>query len=216
MDIHHCDAIVIGAGMAGATAAAHLSATRRVALLEAEESAGYHTTGRSAAIWIRNYGSPDARILTAASRAFFEAPPPGFAEAPLTRHRAVIHLAPPDQVAHLEALMADATDMRPIAPEEVRARVPVLRPGYAAMAAIEEDCFDMDVAALHGGFLRQVRARGGMLALRHRAGRIWKAGGAWHAAASGGAVFAAPVLVNAAGAWGDEVARLAGICPVGL
>ncbi len=181
MDRHTVDAIVIGAGIAGATAAAHLSATRRVALLEAEESAGYHATGRSAAIWIRNYGSPDARILTAASRTFFEAPPPGFAEAPLMRPRPVVHLAPPDQVGHLREMIAEGDDMREIPLDKVRAMVPALRPGYAAMAAIEEDCFDIDVAAMHQGFLRQARAAGGALALRSRAGRIWREGGAWHA-----------------------------------
>src|ERR687894_3064790 len=98
MDSIAVEAIVIGAGMAGATAAAHLSASRRVVLLEAEESAGYHATGRSAAIWIRNYGSPDARILTAASRAFFDSPPPGLSVTPLIRARDVVHLAPPGQV----------------------------------------------------------------------------------------------------------------------
>jgi D-arginine dehydrogenase len=216
MDRHAFDAIVIGAGIAGATAAAHLGATRRVALLEAEESAGYHATGRSAAIWIRNYGSADARILTAASRTFFESPPPGFAEAPLMRPRAVVHLAPPDQVDQLRAMIAEADDMREIGLAEVQAMVPALRPGYAALAAIESDCFDIDVAALHQGFLRQARAAGGTLALRSRAGRIWREAGAWHAETSDGSVFAAPVVVNAAGAWGDAVARLAGLDPIGL
>ncbi len=216
MDMHTFDALVIGAGIAGATAAAHLSTTHRVALLEAEESAGYHATGRSAALWIRNYGSADARILTAVSRAFFEAPPAGFAEAPLMRPRPVVHLAPPDQVAHLEAMIAEGDDMRAIPVEQVRAMVPVLREGYAAMAAIEADCFDIDVAAMHQGFLRQARGRGGVLALRHRAGRIWRADGAWHAETSAGEVFSAPIIVNAAGAWGDEVARIAGLDPIGL
>ena len=175
------DAIVIGAGIAGATAAAHLAAGgRRVVILEAEESAGYHTTGRSAAIWVRNYGSPDARILSAASRPFFLAPPPGFADgAPLARPRAVVHLAPPDQVPRLQEMMREAPDMRPMPLEAVHAAVPPLRRGYAAAAAVEEDCFDMDVAALHAGFLRQATADGGRLALRHRAGRIWREGGRW-------------------------------------
>src|SRR5829696_3166744 len=98
-DTRSADVLVIGAGIGGATAAAHLAPTHRTILLEAEESAGYHTTGRSAAIWVRNYGSPDARILTAASRGFFVAPPPGFADGvPLARPRAVVHLAPSDQV----------------------------------------------------------------------------------------------------------------------
>lgn len=216
MDQHVFDAIVIGAGIAGATAAAHLAGTRRVALLEAEESAGYHATGRSAAIWIRNYGSPDARILTAASRPFFEAPPSGFAEAPLMRPRPVVHLAPPDQVATLRAMIAEGEDMREIALDAVRAMVPALRPGYAALAAIEEDCFDIDVAAMHQGFLRQARAAGGVLALRSRAGRIWRESGAWRAETATGDIFTAPVVVNAAGAWGDEVARIAGLAPIGL
>ncbi|MFC7475805.1 NAD(P)/FAD-dependent oxidoreductase [Dankookia sp. GCM10030260] len=84
------------------------------------------------------------------------------------------------------------------------------------MAALEPDCFGMDVAALHQGYLRQVVARGGMPALRHRAGRIWRQDGGWRAAASNGAVFAAPVLVNAAGACGDAAAALAGVPVLGL
>ncbi|HEX5326003.1 MAG TPA: FAD-dependent oxidoreductase, partial [Acetobacteraceae bacterium] len=82
MDVRF-DIVVIGAGIAGATTAAALSGDRRVALLETEEQAGYHSTGRSAAVWIQNYGPPDVRVLTALSRGFFEAPPAGFAEAPL-------------------------------------------------------------------------------------------------------------------------------------
>jgi D-arginine dehydrogenase len=217
MDTERLEAIVIGAGMAGATAAAHLSATRpRLALLEAEETAGYHATGRSAALWILNYGPPDARALSGASRAFFESPPPGFTDAPLTRTRAVVYLAPEAQRAHLDAMVAGGEGLVPVPVAEIAAAVPVLRPDYAVAAAIERDAFDIEVAALHQGFLRQVRARGGVLALRHRAGRIWRQDGLWRAETSGGAVFAAPVLVNAAGAWGDEVARIAGVRPIGL
>jgi D-arginine dehydrogenase len=94
--------------------------------------------------------------------------------------------------------------------------VPALRPGYAVAAAIEDDTFDMDVAALHQGFLRQVRARGGRLALHSRAGRIHREHGAWHVEVTGGTIFTAPVVVNAAGAWGDEVAAIAGLAPLGL
>ena len=211
------DALVIGAGIGGATAAYHLARRgRRVALLEAEESAGYHTTGRSAAIWILNYGTPDAQALTAASGDFFRDPPPGFTDAPLMSPRPCVHLAPPGKVAELAAMVANGHDIEPIAVEEIRAMVPPLRPGYAAAAALERGAFDMDVAALHGGFLRALRADGGTLALRRRAGRLWHADGAWHAETSGDEVFAAPVLVDAAGAWGDEVARLAGVAPLGL
>jgi D-arginine dehydrogenase len=216
METHDFDAIVIGAGMAGATAAAHLAPSHRVALLEAEESAGYHTTGRSAAIWIRNYGPRDVRLLTAASRPFFEAPPPGFAAAPILSPRPVVTLAPADQQAALAAMIAEGEGIEPIPVAEVAAMVPPLRPGFAAAAAIERDAFDMDVAALHQGFLRSLRAAGGVLALRHRAGRIAYRRGAWEAETSAGACFRAPVLVNAAGAWGDEVAGLAGLAPLGL
>lgn len=215
-DVHRFDAIVIGAGIAGAAAAAHLAETHpRLVLLEAEESAGYHSTGRSAAIWILNYGPPDVRVLSAASRGFLESPPPGFAEAPLTRRRAVVFLAPESQRAHLAEMVAAGEGLEWVDPTEIRATVPVLRPGYAAAAAIERDAFDIEVAALHQGFLRQVRARGGTLALGHRAARITRERGAWRVEAGGGA-FVAPLLVNAAGAWGDEVARLAGLSPIGL
>ena len=215
-DTHSFDAVVIGAGIAGATAAAHLAADRRVALIEAEESAGYHSTGRSAAIWILNYGPPDVQAMTGASRKFFENPPPGFADVPLMARRGAMFLAPADQTEALHALMTSGSQLQEITPEQARARVPAIRPGYAVAAAIEEDAFDMDVAALHQGFLRQLRARDGVLALRSKAGRIERRAGAWQIEVSGGAVFSAPVLVNAAGAWGDEVGKIAGVKPLGL
>ncbi|WP_439596537.1 NAD(P)/FAD-dependent oxidoreductase [Falsiroseomonas sp.] len=216
MDTQDFDLLVIGAGMAGATAAAHCAATARVALMEAEETAGYHSTGRSAAIWIQNYGPPDVRRLSAASRAFFASPPAGFAPAPLLAPRPVVTLAPAEQAEAMRAMLAAGDGLEEIAPEAVAAMGPPLRAGYAVSAAIERDAFDIDVAALHAGFLKTARAAGGVLALRSRAGRIWHDRGQWHAEASSGAVFRAPVLVNAAGAWGDEVAGLAGVTPLGL
>ena len=216
MDTHAFDAIVIGAGIAGATAAAHLAPDRRVALIEAEEAAGYHSTGRSAAIWILNYGPPDVRVLTGQSRAFFEHPPQGFADAPILAHRPVVFLAPPDQRDHLNRLLAEGSGLREASIAEITGLVPALRPGYAVQAAIEEDAFDMDVAGLHQGFLRLLRGHGGVLALRSRTGTIERRAGLWHVAVSGGDTFTAPVVVNAAGAWGDAVAEQAGIAPLGL
>ena len=160
MDTHAFDAVVIGAGIAGATAAAHLSADRRVALIEAEEAAGYHSTGRSAAIWIQNYGPPDVRVLTGLSRGFFEHPPEGFTDAPILAHRPVVFLAPPEQREHLGRLLAESTGLREASIDEITALVPALRPGYAVQAAVEDDAFDMDVAALHQGFLRLLRTGG--------------------------------------------------------
>ncbi len=210
------DAIVIGAGMAGATAAAHLAPERRVALVEAEEAAGYHSTGRSAAMFILNYGPPDVRVLSGLSRGFFDQPPAGFAEHALMRRRPVLFLAPPEQTAALDRMLAEVEGLQPIEIAAVRALVPALKPGYAVAAAIEEDDFDIDVAALHQGFLRRLRAHGGALALRSRAARIERRAGIWEVDTAGGAVFRARILVNAAGAWGDEVARLAGAAPLGL
>jgi D-arginine dehydrogenase len=185
-------------------------------LVEAEEEAGYHSTGRSAAIWIQNYGPSDVRVLSGLSRPFFESPPPGFAEAPLMRQRPVVFLAPPEQEAMLEDMLAEGIGLKPIRIAAIRDKVPALRADYAKIAAIEEDAFDMDAAGVHQGFLRMVRRNGGRLALRHRAGRIIRTGSLWEVETSGGAVFRAPVLVNAAGAWGDEVATIAGVAPLGL
>jgi D-arginine dehydrogenase len=210
------DIAVIGAGMAGATAAAFLSATRRVALIEAEEVAGYHTTGRSAAIWVQNYGPPDVRVLTRLSRSFYQDPPAGFSDIPLIRQRSVLQVASEGQLADLEAALAIGQDIRRASLQEALALVPALRPGYLAGAAIEEDAFDMDVAAIHQGFLRMLRASGGVLALRNRAGRIEKHGDRWDIETASGQVFRSPVVVNASGAWGDDVAALAGVAPLGL
>ncbi len=216
MNAQRAEVIVIGAGMAGATAAANIATTHRTLLLEAEESAGYHATGRSAAIWIRNYGALDIRILTAASKEFFENPPDGFTDTPLAAPRPVLQLAPADQVAALDELVAGGAQIERISVARARELVPALRADYAAAAALETDCFDIEVAALHAGYLKRLRALGGGIALRHRAGRIWHDAGLWHAETQGGEVFAAPVLVNAAGAWGDVVAGLAGEPKVGL
>jgi D-arginine dehydrogenase len=216
MDAQRFDAIVIGAGIAGASTAAHLATDRHVALIEAEDAAGYHSTGRSAAIWIHNYGPPDVRVLTGLSRVFFEHPPPGFADQPILSPRPVVFLAPPAQLEHLNRLLGEGIGLRERTPEQVRMLVPALRPGYAVAAAIEEDAFDMDVATLHQGFLRQLRAAGGVLALRSRAGPIERRGMVWEVRTSSGAAFSAPVIVNCAGAWGDVVAEQAGAAPLGL
>jgi D-arginine dehydrogenase len=215
-DIQTFDVVVIGAGIAGATAAAHLALDHKVALVEAEESAGYHSTGRSAAIWILNYGPPSVVAMTGASRQFFENPPPGFADVSLMSRRGTMFLAPDEQLTALEALLAQGSGLRELTVAQAREMVPAIRPDYAKAAAIEPDSFDMDVAALHQGFLRQLRGRGGVLALRSRAGRIEHTGGMWQVDVSGGAAFRAPVVVNAAGAWGDVVAKVAGVAPLGL
>lgn len=216
METADFDCVVIGAGIAGASAAAFLSEARRVALVEAEEQAGYHSTGRSAAIWIQNYGPRDVRGLTGLSRAFFETPPVGFADGPLMRQRPVIFLAPAEQEAALESMLAEGIGLKTLPIADLCRAIPALRPDYVKAAAIENDAFDMDAAGVHQGFLRTLRRNDGQLALRHRAGRIEHANGRWKVETTAGAVFRSPLLVNAAGAWGDDVASIAGVPKLGL
>jgi len=210
------DIIVIGAGIVGAAAAAGLGGTHRVALVEAEEQAGYHTTGRSAAIWIRNYGPPDVRVLTGLSQGFYLNPPEDIGTDHLAVGRKIIYLAPPEQVGALDTLIGQKLGIEEISLAEVKAQVPAYIDGYAVRAGIELDAFDMDVAALHQFYLRRARRAGGVLLLRSRAGRIERKGAQWQVETSGGTVISAPIVINAAGAWGDEVAAIAGLKPIGL
>jgi D-arginine dehydrogenase len=210
------DVIVIGAGIVGATVAAGLGNTHRVALVEAEAQAGYHTTGRSAAIWIRNYGPPDVRLLTGLSREFFMNPPADIGTETLAVDRAILYLAPADQTGALDALIGQNLGVEEISLAKAKEMVPAIIDGYAVRAALESDGFDMDVAGLHQFYLRRARQAGGQLMLRSRAGRIERKNGVWEVETSGGTVITAPIVVNAAGAWGDEVAKIAGLSPIGL
>jgi D-arginine dehydrogenase len=216
METKDFDVVVIGAGIAGSTAAAALAPHRRTALIEAEEAAGYHTTGRSAAMWILNYGPPDVQVLTGASRAFMETPPPGFAEHPILRRRPVLYLADDAAREELDGLVTNGVDVRRLSVDAAAALVPPLRRDTVVAAAIEDDAFEIDVAILHQGYLRQLRAAGGVLALRNRAGEIARRDGQWCVATSAGVLFRAPIVVDAAGAWGDDIAIQAGVAPLGL
>ncbi|MDR3505569.1 MAG: FAD-binding oxidoreductase [Acidocella sp.] len=210
------DVIVIGAGIVGASAAAGLGATHKVALLEQEEQAGFHTTGRSAAIWIRNYGPPDVRVLTGLSYDFYQNPPADIGTDKLAVGREILYLAPADQTDNLDALIGQGLGIEEISMAKAKELCPAIIDGYAVRAGLESDGFDMDVAALHQFYLRRVRQAGGQLMLRNRAGRLERKNGVWEVETSGGAVLTAPIVINAAGAWGDEVAKLAGLPPIGL
>jgi D-arginine dehydrogenase len=210
------DVIVIGAGIVGASAAAGLGATHKVALLEQEEQAGFHTTGRSAAIWIRNYGPPDVRVLTGLSYDFYQNPPADIGTDKLAVGREILYLAPADQTEALDALIGQGLGIQEISMAKAKTLCPAIIDGYAVRAGLESDGFDMDVAALHQFYLRRARAAGGQLMLRNRAARIERKNGVWEVETSGGLVITAPIVINAAGAWGDEVAKIAGLPPIGL
>ncbi|TRC93250.1 FAD-binding oxidoreductase [Mesorhizobium sp. WSM4303] len=213
------DAIVIGGGMAGAGAAFEISRTAKVVLLERENHCGYHTTGRSAASFTENYGNGVIRRIVLASRSFLAEPPAGFSDYPLLSKRGMITVAREDQLdllrEDLEAAQALVPSIVAMTPAEAIQRVPVLRADYLAGAYIEPHSMDIDVNGLHQGFLRGARARGARIVTNADVKLIDRQGGQWRVETPAG-TFLAPRIVNAAGAWGDEIAVMAGVRPVGL
>lgn len=213
------DLAIVGAGIAGASVAYFAGAHARVLVLEREAQPGHHSTGRSAAMFMESYGPPQVRALTRASRDFLERPPAGFCSVPLLHPRGALYVADDAHVAEaralLDALHRDGCPALWLDAAQSVARVPVLRPDATAAAVLDPLAADLDVDALHQGFLRGARARGARLvcdapvtALRHDADgwRIDAGARRWHAR----------VVVDAAGAWVDEVAALAGVAPIGI
>jgi len=218
MDGQTFDFIVIGGGMAGASAAAHLARRGAVALLERETQPGYHSTGRSAALFSTIYGNPAVRALTRASQAFLFESPSWFTPTPLVSPRSTLFFATQAQADMLAGFREDAdvaAHTQLLDAAAAAALVPAFKPGYLGGAVLEPGSADIDVAALHQGYLRQAKARQAAVLLDCAIAGLHFAGGRWVLRTNQGTV-SAPVVVNAAGAWGDEVARLAGARPVGL
>ena len=209
------DILVIGAGMAGASIAAALSPHARVAILEMEDRPGYHTTGRSAATFIENYGNATIRKLTRASRAFLEDPPGEITGASLLSPLGLLYLAHQGQEAAFEDLLRDAAGLEEIALTEAVGHVPLLDPSAIRRAALEADAMGIDVDRLHTGYLRAAKAYGTALHCRATVEALHRDGRNWRLETTAGP-FAAPVVVNAAGAWADQVAEAAGAAPAGL
>ncbi len=208
------DVLVIGAGIAGASAAAALCADARVVVLEAEDAPGRHATGRSAAIFIRNYGGPEMRALNAVSEPAL-ADPGDLADGPLLSPRGQMMIATEDEAPALSAYLEGAQGLERLTGAEAAALFPPLRAERIAAAAYESAARDIDVDRLLQGCLRRLRGRGGRLETDAPARRIARAGGVWRVETPRGA-FEAPILIDAAGAWADEVALLAGVAPMGL
>lgn len=212
------DVLVIGAGISGAAAASALADRAKVALVEMEAQPGQHTTGRSAALFTPHFGSPAMRCLNAASRPFLAAPPSDFCDHPLLTPRGALTLAAPGDEARLTLTLAAGTTEDPIvllSAAEAQVLAPLVRPERIVAAAYEPGVSDIDVAALHQGFLKRFRRRGGKLALKAPVTALVRKDGVWHVTA-GNESYVAPVVVNAAGAWGDEIGHLAGATPVAL
>lgn len=213
------DVLIIGAGMAGASAAYFLAPHAKVVLLERESQPGYHATGRSAALYSKTYGNATVRAITTASRPFYFQPPEGFSPYPLVTPRGALIVG---GAADHDALRQTLQDMRALVPniewwtqDQILKRLPVLQPEAALYGVFEPDAMDMDVHGIHQGFLRCAKAAGAQLVCDAGVSQISHEAGQWCVTSPAGR-FCAPVLVNAAGAWCDELALLAGVKPVGL
>ncbi len=188
-------------------------------MLERESEPGYHTTGRSAAQFLETYVNSVARCLSRASRAFFFTPPKGFAEQQLLSARAALYIAREDQLDKLTRFEDDVRRLTPSV-ERLSARqtleiVPALKESYVASSVIEPEAMDVDIHALHLGYLKGLRRRGGKVVTDAVVSALSRSGGVWMAETPAGS-FSAPVIVNAAGAWCDMIAKLAGVRPTGL
>lgn len=203
------DFLVIGGGVAGISAGARLAPHGRVTVLEAEDGLGYHTSGRSAAMFEERYGAPEIVALNEASRDHHMT-----AEGGLLSPRGLMIVAGEGETALLQADL-DKMDMPRISADEAAALIPVLDRGAVVAAAYHSDAFDIDTDRLIQGFARQVRAHGGQVLTGKPVETIARLGTGWQVTA-GGDVYEAPVIVNAAGAWADRIAGMAGVAPLGL
>jgi D-arginine dehydrogenase len=214
------DTLIIGAGIAGASVGYRLAGQRKVLLLEREAQPGYHSTGRSAAMFMEAYGTPQIQALTRASRAFYEAPPEGFCEHPLLEPRGCLYVASVEQRDLLEATyaqnLANGTQVSLLDRDGALALVPSLCSEILAGAVLEPGAMDLDVHTLHQGFLRGLRQAGGELRCNAELVQAHFLDDLWQVELADGSCIKARQLVNAAGAWADQVAEQCGVAKVGL
>ncbi len=214
-----CDVIIVGAGVVGASLAWRLAPHRRVVIVEAEDQPGYHSTGRSAAHYTDVIGGTVIQALSAGTRRFLDDPPPGFCDAPLIRHRPVLLLIgrntedPKFTAEGLRHVIGSV--LFPVDRASCLERCPVLRGDMIESGLWEPAAGDIDVHAIHGGYLAGARRAGAGLLLDARVRAMERRGGLWRVETAD-AVLKAPVVANCAGAWGDEIGRMAGAEPVGL
>lgn len=217
--MEHTDVLVIGGGIAGASIGYELAEDRSVTLVEMEPTLAFHTTGRSVATFLESYGGRTIRMLTTASRSFMENPPDGFHRrllSPLPLYWVARH----DRVDALRAMFDEVSelvgDLRWLSAEEAAAESPMMRPEWVGAGMLEPGGSEIDVAALHGGYVAGLRARAGVIVTGNPVVAMHRVGGRWEVTGRDGTTWSADVVVNAAGAWVDQVAALAGAQPVGI
>jgi D-arginine dehydrogenase len=213
------DVLIIGGGMAGVSLGYELAADRSVGLLEMESTLAFHTTGRSAATFLESYGGPYIRALTTSSRAFLEDPPETFESKPLSP-LPLLWLAPEGRGELLRALHGEVStlvpDVRLVEPDEAYELHPLISRGYLELGMLEPGAMEIDVHAVHGGYVRGLRQRGGEIHTTAKVVDASRTDGVWTLTDEKGQQFQTPLVVDAAGAWVDDVAAVAGAKPVGI
>jgi D-arginine dehydrogenase len=213
------DFVIVGGGIAGVSAAAFLAPHGSVVLLEKEQHLAYHTTGRSAALFVVNYGESTMKALSKASLPFFDDPPENSTDSRLLTDRGGLWIANADQLQHLDELefegQRSGAGSQRLDSQEVIDLVPVLRPDAVAAGLYEPSGRDIDVSGLHQAFVRIARRHGAEIRTDSEVISIGRRRNAWEIVTSGGTMEGAH-LINAAGAWGDHVGLMAGLRPLGL
>lgn len=213
------DVAVVGGGIAGASFAYRVAGHRSLVLLEAEAQVGYHSTGRSAAEFSRQFQNETTGLLADASYDFLANPPEGFADVPLLIPRGNLVIASEERLPKLDAafreVIATSAQSRPVSIEEAIAMVPFLRPDYMAGAFYDPACWDMEVESILQGYLRGARRNGADIRTGSPVSAVEREGGIYRLQTPQGPILARRV-VNAAGAWADRLAVLAGLAPLGI
>ncbi len=212
------DVVVVGGGIAGTSVAAELSAECSVLLLEMEERLGYHATGRSAALFILSYGNDDVRALTRASRQFLFQPPSWFCETPLVKPRSVLLTAGLGRETTFNAVLSNLVpedEFTPKTTQEAACLCPILKAAALSRAAFSNRLADIEVHELHQGYVRTLKRYGGDILTDTMVTELTRDAGKWRITTTKETVTAS-IVVNAAGAWAGEIARIAGAQDVGL
>jgi len=215
------DILIVGGGIAGLSAASALARHAQVILLEAEDAIGYHSSGRSATMLHYALGDPQVRALTLASRSFFDNPPPDFTDVPLGHRAQVLVHAREDELGALDTLdeaIAPFAQLERVDDEGILDLCPVIRTGEGAALAglVDRNAIRLDPHALLQAHVRAIRRSGSDIVTNARVASLQRQGEDWHVSTDAGASYSAPILINAAGAWADTVASMAGIHPIGL